>query len=98
MSARLTDIQHRRDALVARTAEQRDALNELIRPWRTRLTLTDRLMALARNLHAGWITLAAGALVISQLGRGTRGKWIARIWTVWNVYNALRRPGPRSRS
>ncbi|HET8761239.1 MAG TPA: hypothetical protein VFN94_09230 [Nitrospiria bacterium] len=98
MSARLTEIQSRREALVGRAAEQRDALNELIEPWRARLAVADRLIAFARKLHAGWITLAAGALVISQLGKGARGKWIASIWTFWNVYNALRGRGPRSRS
>jgi hypothetical protein len=97
MSARLTDIQHRRAALVARAAEQRGALNELIQPWRTRLTMANRLIALARDLRAGWITVAVGGLLISQLGKGKRGVWIARIWTVWNVYRALRKPGPRTR-
>jgi hypothetical protein len=98
MGTRLIDIQRRRDTLVARAAEQRGALNELIQPWWTRLTRASRLIALARDLRAGWITLAAGALLISQLGKGTRGKWIASIWTAWNVFNALRGPGPRSRS
>lgn len=98
MSARVIDIQRRRDALVAKAAEQRDEVTVLIQPWRTRLTVADRLITLARNLHAGWITLAAGALLISQLGKGARGKWIASIWTFWNVYNALRGRSPRSRS
>jgi hypothetical protein len=98
MSARVIDIQGRRDALVAKAAAQRDAVGDLVQPWRARFAVADRLITLGRALHAGWITLAAGALLISQLGKGSRGKWIASIWTVWSLFNALRGQGPRSRS
>jgi hypothetical protein len=98
MSTRAIEIQRRRDALVVKAAEQRDHVTELIQPWCARLAVADRLIALGRILHAGWITLVAGALLISQLGKGTRGKWIASIWTAWNVFNALRGGGPRGRS
>ncbi len=97
MRARLTDIQRRRDALVARAAEQRDALNELIQPWRTRLTRADRLIAFARDARARWFTLAALGLLISQLGQCKRGAWIARLWTAWDMFGALRKRRTRTR-
>ncbi len=94
MNERLTAIQRRRDDLVARARDQRQALGDLVKPWRTGLALTDHVIALARDLRAQWFTLAAGGVLIG-MGRGRFSVWIARIWTVWEVYRALRKPGPR---
>lgn len=98
MNAKLTAIARRREALVERAEAQRQALTESIRPWRTGLTLADRAIALAREVRAHWITLAAGTLLLTKLGRGQAGVWVGRLWTVWEVYRALRTSGPGRRA
>jgi hypothetical protein len=97
MNARLTAIRHRREELVARAGDQRQALGDLVEPWRTGLTLTDRAIALAREVRSHWITLAAGALLLSRMGRGRGGVWVRRLWTIWELYRVLRNPEPRHR-
>lgn len=92
---RLAAIQRRRDALVSRADDQRQALGDLVRPWRTSFALADRAMVLGREIRSHWFTLAAGSLLISRVGRGPVGVWLARIWTGWDLYRALRKPGPR---
>lgn len=52
-------------------------------------------MVLGREIRSHWFTLAAGSLLISRVGRGPVGVWLARIWTGWDLYRALRKPGPR---
>lgn len=94
---RLAAIQRRRDALVSRANGQRQALADLIEPWRTGLVLTDRAVALGREMRSHWFTLAAGGLLVSRIGRGPLGVWLARIWTGWELYRALRN-GPRPSS
>jgi hypothetical protein len=96
MNERLAAIQRRRDALISRANGQRQALADLVEPWRAGLVLTDRAMALGREIRSHWFTLAAGGVLISRVGRGPLGVWLARIWTGWKLYRALRKAPPPS--
>lgn len=97
MNATLSAIARRRQALVARAEAQRQTLTDLSQPWYAGLTLADRAIALAREVRGHWITLAAGALLLTTLGRGRAGVWVGRLWTAWELYRALRHPGPHHR-
>jgi hypothetical protein len=89
MSARLKVIRQRRDALVARAEAQRQTLGHLTRRWRTTLSVANTGLALAREVRAHWVTVAAGTTLLTWMGRGRLGVWIGRIWMAWAMYRSV---------
>ena len=91
MNPRLTQLAERRRELVAQAAAQRSALADNLAPWRSRLALVDRGVAVFRTIgrHPGWIVGAALLLVALRPRRA--GKWLQLGWTVWQIGRRLRR-------
>ncbi len=93
MTERITAVQQRREALVARAEAQRHTLGRLVQPWQTTITLADSGLTLARELRAHWFTVAAGTTLLTWMGRGRLGVWIGRLWMGWYLYGSLRNQG-----
>ena len=90
MNQKLTQLAERRRQLVAQAAAQRTALADNMAPWRSRLALVDRGLAVFRTIgrHPGWIVGAALLLVVLRPRRA--GKWLQRGLLVWQVGRRLR--------
>ena len=90
MNPKLTQLAERRRHLVAQAAAQRTALAHNMEPWRSRLALVDRGVAVFRTIgrHPGWIVGAALLLVALRPRRA--GKWLQRALLVWQIGRRLR--------
>ena len=90
MNQKLTQLAERRRQLVAQAAAQRTALANNMQPWRSRLALVDRGVAVFRTIgrHPGWIVGAALLLVALRPRRA--GKWLQRSLLVWQIGRRLR--------
>jgi len=90
MNQKLTQLAERRRQLVSQAAAQRIALAHNAEPWRSRLALVDRGVAVFRTIgrHPGLMVGAALLLVVLRPRRA--GKWLQRGWVVWRIGRRLR--------
>lgn len=91
MNKKLVHLAERRSLLVKQAAAQRAVLTYNLEPWRARLALVDRGVAVVRYVgrHPAW--MAAAALVLATFLRPPRaGKWLQRGWLMWQIGRRLR--------
>jgi hypothetical protein len=90
MNQKLTQLAERRRRLVAQAAAQRIALAQNMEPWRVRLGLVDRGVAVVRYIGRHPALLVGPALLLAALRPWRAGKWLQRRWLVWQVGRRLR--------
>lgn len=90
MNSKLTQLAERRRHLVAQAATQRSLLAENAEPWRARLALVDRGVAVFRYIgrHPG-LMVGAGLLLVA-LRPHRAVKWLQRGLLVWQIGRRLR--------
>lgn len=91
MNRQLTRLAERRRQLVAQAAAQRIVLAHHAAPWRARLALVDRGVAVFRRVRNNPVALGGAALLLGALWRRGGGKWLARGWAVWQFARWLRK-------
>lgn len=84
-------LAERRQQLVAQAAAQRTALAHDLEPWRARLTLVDRGVAVLRYIVRNPAWVAGAALLLAALRPRHIGKWLQRGLVVWQIGRRLRR-------
>jgi len=90
MNTRAQDLAAKRERLVARAAAQRVALAHQLEPWRDRLAVVDRGIALGRSAgrHPLLFALVAAALVAWRPRRALN--WLQFGLMAWRVVRRLR--------
>lgn len=91
MNKKQIHLAERRSLLIEQAAAQRSALAFNLEPWRARLSLVDRGVAVVRYVgrHPAW--MAASALVlVAFLRPHNAGKWLQRGWLIWQIGRRLR--------
>lgn len=90
----LTEVIARRKLLVTQSALQRATLAQRISPWRPRLAMVDRGIAVGRYLQRYPAVLAAVGLLAAALRPHRAAGWLERGWVLWQVGRGLwnRRP------
>lgn len=91
MNQKLTRLAERRSQLVAQAAAQRTALAHDVEPWRARLALADRGVAVLRYFGRHPALMAGTALLLAVLRPRRAAKWLQRGWVVWQIGRRLRR-------
>ena len=86
----LDEVIARRKLLVAQSALQRATLAQCVAPWRPRLVLLDRGMAVVRYVRRYPATLAAAGLLVAVLRPHRAADWLQRGWLLWQVGSRLR--------
>lgn len=80
----------RRQRLIAKAAAQRAALSQQMEPWRARLAIADRGVAVVRTAGRHPLLLA-GVAVLLVLWRPRRAvQWLQYGWVGWQVALKLR--------
>lgn len=97
MNSRLSQVVRRRQALVARSAAQRDALAADLAGLRPLTRIGDAAMSIGRVLSGHPVLTAAAALtVVGSLARRHRlFVWAGRLFTLRGLYRAFREPPVR---
>ena len=90
MNRKLAQLAARRQRLVALVAAQRSGLVHDIEPWRARLALADRGVAIFQTVrrHPAW--LVGAALLLAVLRPRRASNWLQRGWIVWQLGRRLR--------
>lgn len=91
MNKKLTHLAERRRQLIAQAAAQRTALAHDMAPWRARLALADRGVAVLRYIGRHPVLIVGAALLLAALRPQRAGKWLQRGWLVWQIGRRLRR-------
>lgn len=90
MNKRAQHLAARRERLVARAAEQRAVLAQLMEPWRARLAVADQGIAAVRTASRHPLLLAGIAvLLVAWRPRGVV-KWLQYGVMAWQVARKLR--------
>ncbi|MHB1083469.1 MAG: YqjK family protein [Thiobacillus sp.] len=91
MNNKRAQLAARRQQLVAQAAAQRSTLAYNLEPWRARLALADRGVAVLRYIgRTPALMMAGGALLLVFLRPGRAGKWLQRGLLVWQIGRRLR--------
>lgn len=80
----------RRKLLVAQSALQRATLAQCVAPWRPRLVLFDRGIAVVRYVRRYPAVLAAAGLLVAVLRPHRAADWLQRGWVLWQIGSRLR--------
>lgn len=91
MNQKLTLLAERRRRLVAQAAAQRITLAHDLQPWRARLALVDRGVAVFRYVGRHPALIVGAALLLAALRPRRAGKWLQRGWLAWQFGRRLRR-------
>ncbi len=83
-------IKARRELLLAQAALQRATLAAEIAPWRPRLALADRGIAVARYVRRYPALLAAAGLLVAVLRPHRAAGWVQRGVLAWQIGRSLR--------
>jgi hypothetical protein len=83
---RLTEIQVRRERLLARAASQRDEFALLLAPWRGPLQIADRGLEAAQYVRAHPSLVAIAAVVLLVLSPRRALRWTKRAYVAWRGY------------
>ena len=89
MNKKLTHLAQRREHLVALAAAQRTKLTQNMEPWRARLALADRGVAVYQTIRRHPSLLLGAALAIALLRKQPAGKWLSRGWAIWQISRKL---------
>ena len=85
----MTDLERRRDLLVARCAAQRDELEALTQRVERPLAVADRGVAVVRYFRERPLAIGAlTAVLVATRGRGL-ARWTKLGLTAWRAYRAL---------
>lgn len=91
MNQKLTLLAERRRRLVEQAAAQRITLAHDLQPWRARLALVDRGVAVFRYVGRHPALIVGAALLLAALRPRGAGKWLQRGWLAWQFGRRLRR-------
>jgi len=91
MNRKLTRLAERRSLLIAQAEVQRTALAHNLVPWRSRLALADRGIAVVRYVRSHPALMVGAALLLAALRPRRVGTWLQRGWLVWQIGSRLRR-------
>jgi hypothetical protein len=91
MNTKLAHLAERRQRLVAQAASQRTALAHDMEPWRARLALADRGVAMVRYVRHHPGLMLGAALLLAVLRPSRTSKWLRRGWVVWQIGRRLHR-------
>ena len=90
MNKKLIHLAERRSLLVKLAAAQRTALTHHMEPWRARLALADRGVAVFRYMGRHPALMVGAALLLAALRPQRAGKWLSRGWVMWQIGRRLR--------
>lgn len=90
MNKKLIQLAERRSLLVKQAAAQRMALTHQLTPWRARLALADRGIAVFRYVGRRPSLMVGAALLLAALRPRRAGKWLQRGWIMWQIGRRLR--------
>ena len=90
MNKKRAQLAIRRRQLVAQVADQRTMLALNMEPWRARLSIVDRGVALLRYVGRTPVLIGGGALFFLVFRRGRMGKWLRHGLMVWQIARRLR--------
>ena len=91
MNSKLTQLAERRRQLVAQAAAQRATLAYTFEPWRARLSLVDRGVAVLRYVRRHPILMVGASLLFAALRRRRIGRWLQHGLIAWQLGRRLRR-------
>lgn len=91
MNNKLAQLAERRRQLVAQAAAQRTALAHDLEPWRARLALVDRGVAVLCYIRRHPALTMGATLLLAALRPGRAGKWLQHGWVAWQLARRLRR-------
>lgn len=90
MNGKLTRLAERRSLLIAQAEAQRTALAINIAPWRARLALADKGIAVVRYVRSRPALILGVALLVAALRPRRAGTWLQRGWLAWQIGRRLR--------
>ena len=90
MKRKRTQLAARRQQLVALAAAQRTILANDMEPWRARLALADRGVAMVQYVRRHPALMVGAALLLAVLRPRRTGNWLQRGWWVWQLGRRLR--------
>jgi len=91
MNSKLTQLAKRRQQLVAQAAAQRTTLAYTLEPWRARLSLVDRGVAVLSYVRRHPVLMVGASLLVAALRRRRIGRWLQHGLMVWQLGRRLRR-------
>lgn len=91
MNSKLTQLAKRRQQLVAQAAAQRTTLAYTLEPWRARLSLVDRGVAVLSYVRRHPILMVGASLLFAALRRRRVGRWLQHGLIAWQLGRRLRR-------
>lgn len=89
MNRKLVRLAERRSLLIAQAEAQRTLLAHNLAPWRGRLALADRGIAVVRYVRSRPGLLVAAALLVATLRPRRAGTWLRRGWLAWQIRRRL---------
>jgi len=90
MNGKLTHLAERRRLLIAQAAAQRTALATDMTPWRSRLALADKGVAVVRYVRSHPALILGVALLVAALRPRRAGTWLQRGLLAWQIGRRLR--------
>lgn len=90
MNGELQRLAVRRQRLVAQAAAQRAVLAQQAAPWRPRLALADRGVAVLCYVRRHPALLAGAGVLVAALRPRISGIWLQRGLMLWQVVSSLR--------
>jgi len=91
MNSKLTQLAERRQLLVAQAAAQRTTLTDTLEPWRARLSLVDRGVAVLCYVRRHPILMVGASLLFAALRRRRVGRWLQHGLIAWQLGRRLLR-------
>jgi hypothetical protein len=90
MNDKLARLAARRQQLVTQAADQRTALAHDLEPWRARLALADRGVAVFCYIRRHPVLIAGAALLLAALRTRHIGTWLERGVLMWQIGRRFR--------
>lgn len=90
MKRKLSALAARRSQLVTQAAAQRNELAQHMAPWRARLALADRGIAVLRYVRRHPALMVGAALLLAAVRPQRAGTWLKRGWAMWQIGSRLR--------
>jgi hypothetical protein len=85
MKHTLTQLISHREMLIAQAAAERHTLAQCLQPWRPRLAIADRGLAILRYASRHPVLLVTITLTIAALRPQRAGAWLKRGWIMWQL-------------
>ena len=86
---RMTAVARRKEHLLARCEDDREAMAQAFRRWEEPARLVDRGVAGVRMLRAHPLLVGVAVLVAAVLGRRKLFRWVARGLMTWRAWRGL---------